>query len=130
MTNNIGNLEAKEVYIVDRFSKRKIKKSTPTLLLGIIENNPRSTLKDIENRAVKGRNKAIVGNYNSANTVRIAKGVSPYPNLRGYISTRLRAVIRYYLNKEVISNTFGGLYPILKEDIDGRDRYSLNKVEV
>ena len=130
MTNNIGNLEAKTVYIVDSFNKRKIKKSTPTLLLGVLEKFPKSTLKEIENKAVSNRNKSLISNFNSANTIRKVKGYSLYPNLRAYVNARLRAIIRYYTNKEVINNTFNGLFPIVKEEVSGKDRYTLNKITV
>ena len=136
MTNNISTLEeknpviAKTFYIVDKFSKRKIKKSTPTLLLGYIEKNPGSSLKVIENKAVASRNKALVANFNTANSVRKAKGYASYTDLRAYVSSRLKAVVRYYLNKGVIENTFNGLTPIVKEDKNGKDLYSLGTYSI
>ena len=61
MTKKLNEkIEVKTVYIVDRFNKRKFKKSTPTLLLGVLEKNPNSTLKDIENKTIRILGRSII----------------------------------------------------------------------
>ena len=131
MTNKNGNLDdfkAKTLYIVDVANKRRNKKSMPTLLLGVIEKNPDISAKDIENKIVNSRNKAIIANYDSANAVRKAKGFALYPSLRAYIKTRLTAVIRYYTASDVIKDVFGGTLPLVRTVSDGKTRYRLGIV--
>ena len=125
--SNSGTL-ATTFYLVDSANKRRNKRSTPTLLLGVIERYPDSTAKEIENRTVNGRSKSILSNYESANNVRKAKGFTLYPNLRAYITARLTAVIRYYTASDVIEGTFNGSIPLIRTITDGKTRYRLGVV--
>jgi len=114
----------------DSLNKRKIKKSTPTLILNYIERYGEVSAKDIENGLTKGRSKAIITAYNTANAVRKAKGKEVYPSLRSYLKARITAVIRYYTNKGIIENLFNGRFPIIRKNNGKVDVFSLGKIEV
>ena len=112
----------KNVYIVDSFNKRKLKKSVPTAILNIIENYPDSTIKDIENKAVNLV--AVKNGFTLAVAVAVAKGNESF-TIRAFARRRIIAVIRYYTALDVVKGVFNGLNPIVKRADNGIDRYTL-----
>ena len=102
--NNLNeSVKVKKVYIIDFYDKRKVKKSTPTYFLNYYENNPESTLKEIENAIVKKRPKNLINNYREVNAKREASEKSiPYSNFRAYIENALKRNFRYYTSEKEI----------------------------
>lgn len=125
MTVKAEVIKPKTLYIVDRYNKRRIKKSVPTEVLNFIEKKPLSSIKDIENSLIKRIN--VKTAYNKALKKALAIGRNPF-KIREFTRRRIIAVIRYYTNKSVIDNEFNGLYPIIKEDVKGIDRYTLGTI--
>jgi len=113
--NNLNeSVKVKKVYIIDFYDKRKVKKSTPTYFLNYYENNPESTLKEIENAIVKKRPKDLINNYREVNAKREASEKStPYSNFRAYISNALKRNFRYYTSEKEIKETFGNNKPFV-----------------
>lgn len=129
MSNKNGSLETKTVkafYLVDLANKRKLKKSAPTTILNIIEKNPDSSIKDIENRAVKLT--PIKSAYAIALKKAIAIGKEKF-SLRTFARRRIVAVLRYYTASDIVTAVFSGKNPILKRDDKGIDRYTLAETE-
>lgn len=122
-SNNLGEGErlegVKSVYVIDRYDKRKVKNSTNTLLLNLIEKTPGLTSKDYENRLVKSNKIAL--NYKIAEAVSKgkaeAKGREFKPStLREYVSRRLKKTLEgYYLKAKVIKEDFDNIAPIIKD---------------
>ena len=122
---NIESLDGlKFVYLIDIEKKRKNKKSTPTFILNYIESNPNATAKDIENYLTNSTNKDLLTNFNTALAVSKAKYNKVFTK-REYLKRRINKTLGYYTAKDVINTVFSGLIPLIKEVLDGKDRYTL-----
>lgn len=130
MSKDSGNLEAAKVakiYLVDLANKRKLKKSVPTNILNLIEKYPDSSVKDLENRAVKLA--GIKNGYSIALKKAVAIGNEKF-TLRTFARRRIVAVLRYYSAADVVSAVFSGKNPIIKRSIKDIDRYTLGVADV
>ena len=135
MSNKIGSLEAIEIetadysiseiesfgevsnlttiYTADYVNKRRVKNSIPSLILSEIE-GVRRTAKEIENNLFRKNNKAI----------RTAKEkLGEGKDFRAYLSRRITAVFRYYLNPSIIEDLKAKV--VLREVIEGKAYFSL-----
>ena len=133
MSNKIGSLEEIEtrdynyaeiaeigevtnlttIYSVDFINKRRAKDSIPSLILAEIEGT-KKTAKEIENSLFRKNNKGL----------RKAKEkLGPEKDFRAYLSRRITAVFRYYLNNDVIAEI--GARAVYREVIEGKAFYSL-----
>jgi len=116
----------KLVYLIDIANKRKLKKSTPTLILNKLEAFPFITRKELENRLVSSPTKPLKTNYNTALAVAKAKGNASF-TLRDYISRRITALIRYYTASDIIEGIFNNNPPIVKSKNDkGLETFALS----
>jgi len=120
----------KYVALIDVANKRRIKKSAPTLILNKIESLNGATLKEIENALAKSPTADFKKSYNSANSVRIAKGFEPYAKIRDFVIARLTAVKRYYTAENVVRDVFNGIPPLVSVNENGKENFYLTYREV
>jgi len=135
MSNKIGSLEAIEIetkdysiseiegfgevtglttiFTADYVNKRRVKDSIPSLILSEIEGVKR-TAKEIENSLFRKNNKGL----------RKAKEkLGEGKDFRSYLSRRITAVFRYYLNPSIIEDLKAKV--VLREVIEGKAYFSL-----